>query len=218
MSQYPSPRISILSDGTSTFAGITINNAHGSLYSVRYKSYSGFDTPEGTWWMQLAKMMDGSILGNNSVLGSYVSYKGQYPIALPGRIRNLAKDGLTPEIVLVYTGMADVANDIPLDAFKRDYLEALNRVKQFYPEADVWVGTLVCGDPPAPTHMYYFPPENITRLEDFNQAIRECVQESGCHLADFAADKLTFPTVDGYHPDYKGMTIFAEAWYKYLKG
>lgn len=218
MSQYASPRISILSDGTSTFAGITMDNAHGSLYSARYKSYSGFDTPAGTWWMQLAEMMGGCILGNNSVLGSYVSYKGQYPIALPGRIRTLRKDDIDPEIVLVYTGMADVSNDIPLDAFKRDYLEALNKLKKFYPEAQIWVGTVVLGDPPAPGHMYYFPPESTTRLDEFNQAIRECVRETGCSLADFAADKLTFPTVDGYHPDYQGMTIFAKAWYEYLKG
>lgn len=216
MSQTNSPRISILGEGTSTFEGITLKA--GSLYSERYLSYSGFGTVDGTWWMQLAKLMGGSILGNNSVQGSYVSYKGHYPITLNGRIRSLGNEEASPDLILVYSGINDVANDIPQDAFRQDYTEALTKLHKFFPDAQVWVGTIVTGDAPSPNRIVAYPPETLTHLDEYNQIIREVVEATGCNLADFAAQKLTFPTVDGYHPDAAGMTIWAHAWLDNIQG
>lgn len=53
MSQATAPKISILGDGISTFEGYTPRL--GSFYSPSYVSYSGFDSAEGTWWMQAIK-------------------------------------------------------------------------------------------------------------------------------------------------------------------
>ena len=57
MSQATAPKISILGDGISTFEGYTPRL--GSFYSPSYVSYSGFDSAEGTWWMQAIKKLGG---------------------------------------------------------------------------------------------------------------------------------------------------------------
>ena len=100
MSQATAPKISILGDGISTFEGYTPRL--GSFYSPSYVSYSGFDSAEGTWWMQAIKKLGGSVLCNNSFSGSYVSYLGHYAAMLPGRIRNLATEEDSPDMILIY--------------------------------------------------------------------------------------------------------------------
>ena len=74
MSQATAPKISILGDGISTFEGYTPKV--GSFYSPSYASYSGFNTAEGTWWMQAIEQLGGRFLCNNSFTGSYVCYTG----------------------------------------------------------------------------------------------------------------------------------------------
>lgn len=77
MSQATAPKISILGDGISTFEGYTPKV--GSFYSPSYASYSGFNTAEGTWWMQAIEQLGGRFLCNNSFTGSYVCYTATIP-------------------------------------------------------------------------------------------------------------------------------------------
>jgi len=217
MSQIESPRISILGDGVSTFAGITLDNDLCSLYGAHNKSFTGLNTPEETWWMQVAQLMGGSILANNSVLASFVSHEGQFSATQTGRLHKLRTEEVEPDLILVYLGMTDVANNVPLDEFQHDYMEMLTKLKIECPQAEIWAGTIVTGTLASPDQEYSFPPEALDKLDSYNQLIRQGVKQIHCHLADFAADKLTFPTLDGYHPTAEGMTIFAKAWYEYLK-
>ena len=140
MSQATAPKISILGDGISTFEGYTPRV--GSFYSPSYASYSGFNTAEGTWWMQAIEQLGGRFLCNNSFTGSYVCYTGHYSAALPGRIRTLATETEKPDVIFIYTGLNDAANAVPTNLFQRDYEEMLSRVQKFFPEAKVWVGPL----------------------------------------------------------------------------
>ena len=100
--------ISILGDDRSTFEGVTPKI--GSFYSPSYVSYAGFATPEGTWWMQLIHRLGGQLLVNNSFAGSHISCAGNYAACLPGRIRSLATEAAAPDLVLVCTGLNDVAH------------------------------------------------------------------------------------------------------------
>lgn len=161
MSQATSPRISILGDGTSTFDGYT--PTVGSVYSSRYLNYSGFGTVDGTWWMQVINKLGGTFVGNSSFADSFVSYVGLYPAVLNGRIRKLATDEVTPNMILVYTGINDAANDAPLDKFKRDCLEMLNKLKTFYPDAEIWYGTLCKGEDPIASRPRYIKPERARK-------------------------------------------------------
>ena len=108
MSQMTAPKISVLGDGISSFEGYVPRQA--SFYSPSYVSYSGFDSPEGTWWMQLTKLLGGEFLANNAYAGSHVSYAGHYSACLPRRIRSLATEDASPDIILVYAGINDVAH------------------------------------------------------------------------------------------------------------
>lgn len=90
MSQMTAPKISVLGDGISSFEGYVPRQA--SFYSPSYVSYSGFDSPEGTWWMQLTKLLGGRDFGHNAYAGSHVSYAGHYSACLPRRIRSLATE------------------------------------------------------------------------------------------------------------------------------
>lgn len=131
MSQHASPRISVHGDGISTFAGVTDNTL--SYYFDRSSATSGFSTADGTWWMKTVQLMGGSFVGNGSAHGSYVSMTGQYPAFLPGRIRKLQDGDVTPELILVYTGINDVIDNIELEPFRRDYAKMLENLKSSSP-------------------------------------------------------------------------------------
>ena len=206
--------ISILGDDRSTFEGVTPKI--GSFYSPSYVSYSGFDSPEGTWWMQLTKLLGGEFLANNAYAGSHVSYAGHYSACLPRRIRSLATEDASPDIILVYAGINDVAHSIDLDKFQRDYREMLDSLKKFHPDAQIWVGTIVVGKECEP---YYLDPVPLKKRGEYNAIIHQCVEEAGdrVHLVDLSSIDGVYETVNGTHPNKKGMTTFAQAWYEAMK-
>ena len=174
MSQMTAPKISVLGDGISSFEGYVPRQA--SFYSPSYVSYSGFDSPEGTWWMQLTKLLGGEFLANNAYAGSHVSYAGHYSACLPRRIRSLATEDASPDIILVYAGINDVAHSIDLDKFQRDYREMLDSLKKFHPDAQIWVGTIVVGKECEP---YYLDPVPLKKRGEYNAIIHQCVEEAG---------------------------------------
>ena len=206
--------ISILGDDRSTFEGVTPKI--GSFYSPSYVSYAGFATPEGTWWMQLIHRLGGQLLVNNSFAGSHISCAGNYAACLPGRIRSLATEDASPDIILVYAGINDVAHSIDLDKFQRDYREMLDSLKKFHPDAQIWVGTIVVGKECEP---YYLDPVPLKKRGEYNAIIHQCVEEAGdrVHLVDLSSIDGVYETVNGTHPNKKGMTTFAQAWYEAMK-
>ena len=214
MSQMTAPKISVLGDGISSFEGYVPRQA--SFYSPSYVSYSGFDSPEGTWWMQLIHRLGGQLLVNNSFAGSHVSYAGHYSACLPRRIRSLATEDASPDIILVYAGINDVAHSIDLDKFQRDYREMLDSLKKFHPDAQIWVGTIVVGKECEP---YYLDPVPLKKRGEYNAIIHQCVEEAGdrVHLVDLSSIDGVYETVNGTHPNKKGMTTFAQAWYEAMK-
>ena len=214
MSQMTAPKISVLGDGISSFEGYVPRQA--SFYSPSYVSYSGFDSPEGTWWMQLTKLLGGEFLANNAYAGSHVSYAGHYSACLPRRIRSLATEDASPDIILVYAGINDVAHSIDLDKFQRDYREMLDSLNKFHPDAQIWVGTIVVGKECEP---YYLDPVPLKKRGEYNAIIHQCVEEAGdrVHLVDLSSIDGVYETVNGTHPNKKGMTTFAQAWYEAMK-
>ena len=214
MSQMTAPKISVLGDGISSFEGYVPRQA--SFYSPSYVSYSGFDSPEGTWWMQLIHRLGGQLLVNNSFAGSHISCAGNYAACLPGRIRSLATEDASPDIILVYAGINDVAHSIDLDKFQRDYREMLDSLKKFHPDAQIWVGTIVVGKECEP---YYLDPVPLKKRGEYNAIIHQCVEEAGdrVHLVDLSSIDGVYETVNGTHPNKKGMTTFAQAWYEAMK-
>lgn len=194
--------ISILGDDRSTFEGVTPKI--GSFYSPSYVSYAGFATPEGTWWMQLIHRLGGQLLVNNS-----------YAACLPGRIRSLATEAAAPDLVLVCTGLNDVAHRVDLGAFRRDMVQKLAAQ---YPAAQIWVGTITVGKPSQGP--WYLDPATLGDRADYNAVLRQCVAEAGpsVHLADLTPIDGGYETVNGTHPNRAGMVTFADGWYQAMAG
>ena len=216
MSQMTAPKISVLGDGISSFEGYVPRQA--SFYSPSYVSYSGFDSPEGTWWMQLTKLLGGEFLANNAYAGSHVSYAGHYSACLPRRIRSLATEAAAADLVLVCTGLNDVAHRVDLGAFRRDCRDMVQKLAAQYPAAQIWVGTITVGKPSQGP--WYLDPATLGDRADYNAVLRQCVAEAGpsVHLADLTPIDGGYETVNGTHPNRAGMVTFADGWYQAMAG
>ena len=65
------------------------------------------------------------------------------PPACPGGSAALATEDASPDIILVYAGINDVAHSIDLDKFQRDYREMLDSLKSSTPmHRSGWVPSL----------------------------------------------------------------------------
>ena len=211
-------RFSVLGDSVSTFQGIT--QSSGVYYAPSTGAVTGVHTAEDTWWMQVILSLGGILLANNSWSGSTVSAAGNLGACSEGRIRKLSAEGMTPDHVLVFSGLNDISRYIPLVAFRRDYALMLRRIRDLYPDATVSCGTLVTGylgDPPLFPRLSYFG----QRLAEYNDAIRDAAAETDVHLADLAAldgvSESRYESMDGLHPSGEGMKQLARLWLRCLK-
>ena len=107
--------------------------------------YSGFDSPEGTWWMQLTKLLGGEFLANNAYANSHVSYR--WPLfRLPAPADpQPGHGGCQPRHHSGLCGHQRCgAHSIDLDKFQRDYREMLDSLKKVPPpmHRSGWVPSL----------------------------------------------------------------------------
>ena len=135
----------------------------------------------------------GQLLVNNSFAGSHISCAGNYAACLPGRIRSLATEAAAPDLVLVCTGLNDVAHRVDLGAFRRDCREMVQKLAAQYPAAQIWVGTITVGKPSQGP--WYLDPATLEDRAAYNDVLRQCVAEAG-----------PFRPPGGPHPHRRGAT------------
>lgn len=201
--------ISVLGDSISTFDGLTPPG--GVYYGPSFGDITGVRTPEDTWWMKVIRAMGGELLANNSWSGSTVSMVGSLPACSPSRIRKLAVDGVTPDHILIFAGLNDVAFFAEPSAFASDYSLMLQRIRESYPQAVVTCGTLITGylkDTPFTHQLGHIREKYLP----YNQAILETAAAHGCQTADIAAFNERFASMDGFHPNAEGMEQLADFW------
>ena len=209
-------RWSILGDSVSTFQGFTPPG--GVYYAPSSGPVTGVNTVEDTWWMRVIRAKDGTLLANNSWSGSTVAESGNLGAASLSRIRKLSADGVSPDVVLVFTGLNDISRYVPLETFRADYETMLRRIMGLCPDAEVWCGTLVAGyiERPLFPKLSHFG----KRLEEYNNAIREATKSAGGCLADLAAlegPEDAYESMDGLHPSGAGMKQVAALWLRCLE-
>ena len=207
---------SILGDSISTFQGFTPPG--GVYYAPSSGPVTGVNTVEDTWWMRVIRAKKGALLANNSWSGSTAAESGNLGASSLSRIRKLGPDGVSPDVVLVFTGLNDVGRYVPLDVFRADYETMLRRIKSLYPEAEVWCGTLVVGyiQRPLFPKLSYFG----QRLEEYNAAIHSAAKAAGARLADLSAlgdPGGSYESMDGLHPSGAGMKQVAALWLRCLE-
>lgn len=198
---------SVLGDSISTFQGYT--PAAGVFYGPGSRVRGGVASAEDTWWMQVIRGRGGKLLVNDSWAGSTVSEEGHFPAVSPQRLRRLGREGWSPDCILVFTGLNDWLLYVDPAHFAAEYRRMLHTMRQMYPAASICCGTFPGGTlSSSPTAA----PIGAMRQEAYNRAIRAAVREAGCHLADLAARKSPYESIDGTHPTRRGMTQLARLW------
>ncbi len=97
---------SILGNSISTFEGCNPEGFRVFYESERLEA-TGVLAPQDTWWAQVVDALDGELLANGSYSGSMVEGAGFPAGNSAERIATLARDGQTPDVVLVFIGIND---------------------------------------------------------------------------------------------------------------
>ena len=104
---FLAPRISVLGDSISTFAGCT---AEGNrvYYQPPQTHLTGVESLSQTWWMRVIEGVGGRLCANASYSGSMVQGNGFPAAEQPGRAEQLlGSNGKAPDAVLVFMGVND---------------------------------------------------------------------------------------------------------------
>ena len=222
--------VSVLGDSISTFEGYNPPANAVYYYTTRLKA-NHLDTVHDTWWGQVIDHVGGELLVNESFSGSLVAGQGFPAGCCPERSQGLDAHGVCPDAVLVYFGINDYFNCVPLSqgasahvpdttCFDGAYAAMVDNVLAAYPDTQMYCATLMRGHiPDSPTWMFpgwRFPTKNASgvALAEYNDVIRQVAhaRPDSVHLIDLAASHLTYETIDGLHPTSAGHATMARLW------
>lgn len=207
--EYTGKKISILGDSISTFKGITKDDPH-TFYGNHQIKVGGFSGVEDTWWMRVITGLGAVFDRDNAFAGSCVT--DGYGLG-----RGMCSEERTgalgdPDAILIFAGANDVGFGVPEAAFRAAYALMLARLREKYPAADIWCGTLINGVKVIDDEPFFMGEDPATPLEPFSTVIRECAAEAGAYLVDMAKADLLYDTIDGCHPTAGGMAQLAALW------
>lgn len=214
MTENHCPRFSILGDSISTLHGYTPTD--GVFYHTAFSCHTGIASVTDTWWMKVIEGFGGRLLVNNSYAGSTICRDGYQPASSPWRIAKLRQGELSPDYILVFSGLNDVAFYRTPTEFQESYTSMLMELKSAYPDSEIWCGTLCRGTLPNPNLAPFINFNHCTPLSEYNTCIRSAVSELECHLADLAAFEQEYRSIDGVHPNASGMEQLAQMWLRYM--
>ena len=230
---YKNKYFSVLGDSISTFGGAS-EPEDAVFYDTSRKLESEVLTMGDTWWGRAIEGLGGRLLVNNSFSGSTVCYHKSFEIpsyaCSDERTSSLGKDGISPDVIMVYMGTNDwgwgfrVFRDERYDPAKDDprrfesaYGQMLGKLRENYPEAELWCFTLAvskCVRTPEFSFPYYYGGRHIS---EYCKAIRGCAEAQGCRVIDLYERAEPYDTIDGFHPNAYGMKTIAEAVMESLK-
>ena len=195
--------LSILGDSLSTYKGVSDDrNINATLFYNR--SYYEKQIPlEKTYWMRLIDRLGLKLCVNNSYSGGTLSVREIEDSGI-NRVHHLSRDdGTEPDYIIIFMGVNDLGFGVDAEVFAKDYKEVLMTIKEKYPSAKV-----CCVNLPDRAN------GKSQRTLAFNRAIYEAVSASGENffIADFYSSKVNNDvlydnTLDGLHPDEKGMEL-----------
>ncbi len=226
LNNYKNKYFSIMGDSISTFEGITPED-YNVFYTFQKKCESDVLNIEDTWWGKVVHNLGGKLLVNNAWSGSLVS---KHPLceiesygASNARCSYLGKDGIAPDIIMIYIGTNDWGqntkiypencNICDLSYFFVAYDTMLSKIEKNYPQAKIWCITLPLSDKMGEFVMQYkdIIDQLMNSIFDFNNAIIKCAEKHNCKLIDISKPILNFDTFDGLHPNKLGMNKIADA-------
>lgn len=211
MNNWNGKNITIVGDSISTLKGY-IPEGYNIFYQDELSEANKVFTPADTWWGKVIDRTGGKLLQNNSWSGSLVSRAPERDVLWPSascdeRIEALAKDGVSPEVILCYIGINDWGNAIAIEtdgphpdctSFLDSYHEMLRKMTASYPAAKIYCCTLCFG-------------RAITdgTLDKYNAVIRSVAPQYGATVLDIAGADHIYESLDGPHPTANGMEQLA---------
>ena len=212
--------VSVLGDSISTFTGYSQAD-YPVFYTPEECTELGLSGVEDTWWMKLIQMQGWNFLKNCSFSGRKVIESGLGCVSAEQQANLLRSNLAAPDIILIYLGLNDFGSGIPVHRaaymngnydFHRSYCEMLYRLRNMYPEALIFCGTLMRAI--VKNRLDWVFPEAFGSwpLNQYNQAIRQAVGQEQCTLIDLAATGIRYETLDGAHPTKDGHADLCRAW------
>ena len=220
---YFRKKFSVLGDSACTLEGF---NPRGSrvFYDAARREKSGVWEMEDTWWGKVIDFFGGELLVNDSCSGSRVTrpvdQQEQYPAGCSQRrTGNLHIGAVMPDVILVWMGWNDWAagvspepDDVVVEGdtcFSLAYSLMLSRLKQNYPQAEIWCCTLPVSCMEANPSLVFPESYGGVNIREYNHQIVNCALAAGCCAADLSSQEIPFDSLDGSHPTRKGMDTLA---------
>lgn len=203
--------VSVLGDSISTYEGYIPPN-YKVYYDEDRQKINGLTSVYDTWWAKVNQYLKAYLCVNNSFSGSKVS--GEFPGASSEkRVSALHKMEHYPDVILVYMGTNDFGFGVPLETFAKDYRKMLERLRKNYPSARILCATIARSYMQGKPDWKYPEMYGGTALEEYNQAIREAVNErDDIVLMDLPEAGIHYETLDGTHPTRRGHEELAQMW------
>ncbi|MBE6713179.1 MAG: SGNH/GDSL hydrolase family protein [Ruminococcaceae bacterium] len=203
-------KISFIGDSISTFEGFSNNVNYNPTIGENAVYYNGtrkgFADVNETWWMQTVHATGMELCVNNSWSGDRVTKRG---IERAKQLHNAA--GAKPDVIVVYLGINDFRNAVTEAQFKTAYDQMIGGMKETYPEADVYLCTLVYT---SNVSDYSVRPQNVVK---FNAVISELAEKYGASVVDlYNGTGITWKNMQEHmadgslHPSYLGMDKITE--------
>lgn len=219
--------ISFLGDSITTYEGYSNNTRYNSTIGNNAVFYNSSKlNVNDSYWKRTVDELELDLIVNNSWSGSWCTGSGVSSGCgtRPTQLHNNSGD--EPDIIVVYIGINDFnagtavgaynnVNDIynpqtktyigDTSKFAQAYAMMIHKIKQRYPEADIYVCNLLPNNRNT----------NYTLLNTYNVYIERIANEFGCTLVDFYNDSginqnnFTAYMLDGLHPNVKGNELMA---------
>lgn len=223
--KYFGKQFSILGDSISTLAGYN-PKGYSVFYSGENCEKTGVRDITDTWWGKVVDCFGGELLVNNSWSGSRVTQLPGSDSLFPSGCSDARTGGLhirnvMPDVILVYLGINDWANGVPIEnkagviarrqdnrTFRCAYATMLRKLKANYPNAEIWCCTLCAtfmSSKPSFNFPYVYNGSNITA---YNQVIEAVAKQYACRVIDLF-NSGRYDSIDGTHPNAEGMDMLA---------
>ena len=230
--KYFGKQFSILGDSISALGGYN-PQGYNVFYSGDNCAKSSVNEMKDTWWGKVIDFFGGELLVNNSWSGSRVTKLPNQESLFPSgcsdeRTSNLHINSVKPDVIIVYLGTNDWANNVSLypedlnhidierarisiemDKFEDAYMAMLSKLYQNYPNAEIWCCTL-CETYISKRPDFQFPHKYAgIHIEAYNDSIRKITKDYKCKLIDLYNYHIPYDTIDGTHPNESGMNTIA---------
>lgn len=222
---YKNKYFSVVGDSISTLEGSNPDGYNVFYYGER-KDMADIHSPSDTWWGKVISHFGAKLLVNASWSGSWVAKLPDRDELFPSgcsdeRTSCLHRDGIMPDVIIVYLGTNDFMFGAPLtykgniqrlkdQSFAYAYGKMLDKIKLNYPHAEIFCCTLCKAYMEKDPSFRFDENRWNSTMEDFNAIVRSTAKEKGVHLTDLYAHGTAYDSIEGCHPTKKGMETLSE--------